>query len=82
MYTNIRVLVTYQYGYGGPFDRDYPADTPIRTVQADAMKHFKLTPEPATTYHLTADDDPAAEEATIGQVAGEALSIALKLVKS
>ena len=29
----VSILVTYQYGYGGPFERNYPADTSIATVR-------------------------------------------------
>lgn len=76
------MLVTYAYGYGGPFERDYPADTPIATVRDAAIKHFRLEHEPATAYHLTVNEDRVAELATIGQVAGDAQNVVLKLVKS
>ena len=82
MPANVSVLVTYAYGYGGPFERDYPADTPIATALDAAIKHFRLEHEPSTTYHLTVNEVRVPELATIGQVAGDAQNVALKLVKS
>ena len=82
MPTNVSVLVTYAYGYGGPLERDYPADTPIATARDAAIKHFRLEHEPTTAYHLTVNEVRVAELATIGQVAGDAQNVALKLVKS
>ena len=82
MPSNVSVLVTYAYGYAGPFERDYPADTPIATARDAAIKHFRLEYEPATTYHLTIDEVRVPELATIGQVAGDAPTVALKLVRS
>lgn len=82
MYTNVRVMVTYAYGYGGPFDRDYPPDTPITTVRDAAIEHFRLAHEATTIYHLTAQDQHVAESATVGQVAGEAQNVVMRLVQS
>ena len=79
---NVSVLITYAYGYGGPFERDYPADTLMATARDAAMKHFRLDHEPTTAYHLTLNEVHVAELATIGQVAGDAQNVALKLVKS
>ncbi len=81
MPTNISVLITYAYGYGGPFERDYPADTPIATAREAAIKHFRLEHEPTTAFHLIVNEDPVAQLATIGQVAGDAQNVVLKLVK-
>lgn len=82
MYTNVGVIVTFAYGYGGPLDRNYPFDTPIATVRDAAINHFRLAHEPATAYHLTVLDERVAETATIGEVAGGAPNVVLKLVKS
>ena len=82
MPANVSVLVTYAYGYGGPFERDYPPDTPISTAQEAAIKHFRLEHEPGITYHLTVNEVRVPELATIGQVAGDAPNVALRLVRS
>lgn len=82
MSTNVSVLVTYPYGYGGPFERDYPADTAVVALRDAAIKHFRLEHEPTTAYHLTVNEVRVAELTTIGQVAGGAQNVALKLVKS
>jgi len=82
MPTNVSVLVTYPYGYGGPFERDYPADTPIATARDAAIKHFRLEHEATIGYHLTVNDVPVAELATNGEVARDAQNVAFKLVRS
>ena len=81
MHASVSVIVTGAYDYGGPLDRNYPADTPIATVRDAAIKHFKLTQEPASSYHLTVHDERLDETATIGELTGIVPNVVLKLVE-
>ena len=77
----VSVRVTYPYGYGGPFERNYPADTPITTVRDAAMEHFRLTPAPSTTHYLTAQDERLPDTATVGEAIEKARGAALRLIQ-
>ena len=80
MQASISVIVTFAYSYGGPFDRDFPADTPIVTVWDAAINHFRLANEATSAFYLTDRDQRVSEAATIGEVAGSAPNVVLKLV--
>jgi len=82
MQASISVIVTFAYGYGGPLDRDYPPDTSISAVRDAAINHFRLASEPASAFYLTDGDQLVSETATIGEVAGGAPNVLLKLVRS
>jgi hypothetical protein len=75
------VIVTFAYGYGDPLHRDFPADTPILTVRDAAINHFRLANEPTSDFNLTHRDQRVSEAATIGEVAGYAPNVVLKLVQ-
>jgi hypothetical protein len=81
MQASISVIVTFAYGYGGPLDRDFPADTPILAVRDAAINHFRLATEPTSDFNLTHRDQRVSEAATIGEVAGDAPNVVLKLVQ-
>ena len=77
MPSNVSVLVTW-----GPIRARLPGRHAHRHCAGCSHQHFRLEYEAATTYQMTVDEVRVPELATIGQVAGDASSAALKLVRS
>jgi len=57
------------------------SDTSIATVRDAAINHFRLSNEPASAFYLTDRNQRVSEAATIGEVAGGAPNVVLKLVQ-
>lgn len=62
-----------------PYDHDYSRTTPIGTVLDDSLKAFGVATDGTTRYYLKHDGDEVPTDKTVGEVAGEAHDLHLKL---
>lgn len=77
-HSSIEVTVTFATATG-PYRHSYDPSTTAATVQVDAMKAFNITTDGTTRYFFLHDDVEVPPEQTVGQLAGDARDLHLKL---
>jgi hypothetical protein len=75
------VGVRFELSRRAPLAKAYPPSTTVATVLGDAMNHFKVQPDPNTTYYLTADRIRRDGITTLAEVAGDRDELEFRLVK-
>jgi hypothetical protein len=63
----------------GPYRHPYAPHVTMATVQEDALKDFGITIDGSTRYYLLYNGAEVAPASTIGQVAGHAHDLRLRL---
>ncbi len=74
----IEVTVTFAVA-DQPYHQEYLGTVPIATVLADAMTAFAVASDGTTRYYLMHDGDEVPGDKTVGEVAGHAHALHLKL---
>jgi len=80
----VQVTVAFPLSKRGDYHHNAHEHETIGDLRASAMKHFHAQEEPGSEYYLTNDADHDAripDSDTVGQVAGEADTLGLTLVK-
>ncbi len=77
----IDVHVTFALSTEKAFNEEYPPETTVGTVRAAAMIHFHVQEDPNSAYYLTNDRQRRADTVTVGDLAGHAHSLKLRMVK-
>jgi len=62
-----------------PYDHEYPRLTLIGTVLDDSLKAFGVTADGTTRYYFKHDGDEVPVDKTVGEIAGQARDLHLKL---
>lgn len=74
----IKVTVTFAAA-NEPYRHEYTDDATIGTVLADALVAFQIASDGTTRYYLKHDGDELPVEKTVGETAGHAKALHLKL---
>lgn len=74
----VKVTVTFAAA-GRPYVNDYADSTPTSTVLADALTAFAITSDGTSRYYLVHDGGEVPGNKTVGEVAGHAAAVHLKL---
>ncbi|MFI5289563.1 MAG: hypothetical protein ACHQ17_07930 [Polyangia bacterium] len=80
----VQVTVAFPLSKRGDYHHDAREQETIGALRAAAMKHFHAQEEQGSEYYLTndeADDARLPDSDTVAEVAGEADTLALTLVK-
>jgi hypothetical protein len=77
----IHVRVTFPITKKGPYEGEVAPETTVGTVLVEAIHHFEVQNDSQFTYVLAHDGKEAADDLTIGSVAGDAHEIKFTLVK-
>jgi hypothetical protein len=62
-----------------PYDHEYAEQALIGTVLSDAMSAFEIATDGTTRYYLKHDGDEVPADKTVGEIAGHAPDLHLKL---
>ncbi|HCT80362.1 MAG TPA: hypothetical protein DGG94_01020 [Micromonosporaceae bacterium] len=74
----IKVKVTFATA-NHPYDHEYARTALIGTVLQDALAAFGVAPDGTTRYYLKHDGDEVPVDKTVGEIAGHARALHLKL---
>ena len=77
---SIQVTVTFPLA-GAPFHGTYSPTTPVSLVRAAAMKDFNISEDPSSVYYLTHEGERLSDDRQLGEIAGHAHGLKLRLVK-
>lgn len=77
----VAVHVTFSLSTEKAFKAEYPPETTLGTVRAAAMTHFHAQEDPNSTYYLTSDRQRRVDTVAVGDLAGHAHALNLRLVK-
>jgi hypothetical protein len=77
----VAVHVTFALSTEKAFKQEYSPETTLGTVRTAAMMHFHAQEDPNSTYYLTSDRQRHADSVTVGDLAGHAHALNLRMVK-
>lgn len=78
---HVAVHVTFALSTEKAFKAEYSPETTLGTVRAAAMVHFRVQEDPNSTYYLTSNRQRHADSVTVGDLAGHAHALKLRMVK-
>lgn len=77
----IRVTVTFPIASQPYSDDAVSPDATVGSIRGAAMTAFGIANDPGATYYLTARGEQQPDERTIGEIAGPARAVQLRLIK-
>jgi hypothetical protein len=77
----VETVVVFPLAGKKPFKAEDRREEPTTALLREAMTYFGVVDDETTTYHLSHDGERVAPEATVGQLAGRARELKVKLVK-
>jgi len=78
---DVETVVVFPLAGKKPFKAEDRREEQAAVVLREAMSYFGVTDDETTTYHLSHDGERVAPETTVGQLAGRARELTVKLVK-